>query len=680
MAEAEDVITDAARHATIYARELWLRKRGKTHNEAPPILLAQAAPRLDLLINAVFGQSHPLRVAHPPAPATLLTRLFRRHDVMQATASVPATDGGSIWLPNTVGTNDHELAMERFRVMALLQAMRARRHSAQRIGNITSPHVRAIYLVLEAYASDEALAALLPGIAPAITALRRACLVGRPAAARLPKGCQPIEHWVQAILNCPAGQPFTGIPLCPDPAATLAAAIEMAESLRASGDSSNKEPHTHAIYKDCWTGDLLPSIDGQDGVEHPIDTDDDETRPAQRPRSARMPRRPKERQAKENEDHEKQGVWMVQTNAPMEKAEDPMGMQRPADRDEQTAAEEFADALSELPEARLVSTPGKPREVLLSDDPPDKRSRASVPQQAPEAQWRYPEWDYRIDGYRHPGATVRMQTLEPGPQAWIDATLKRHQTLVDTLRKRFEMLRAERVWQRRQLDGDDIDLDACTEAMADTRAGLPMPQALYKQQRPQRRDMAIMLLIDISGSTDSWLSANQRIIDVEREALLLVGIALERLGEPYSIQAFSGEGPQSVTVNAIKDFKEPYGNDIARRIAALEPQHYTRAGAALRHASALLMQQPARHRLLLLLSDGKPNDVDQYEGRYGVEDMRRAVEEAKQQGIFPFCLTIDRQAAGYLPSIFGARQYALLGKPEMLPTVLLDWMRRLISH
>ncbi|HEY9572070.1 MAG TPA: VWA domain-containing protein, partial [Pusillimonas sp.] len=251
---------------------------------------------------------------------------------------------------------------------------------------------------------------------------------------------------------------------------------------------------------------------------------------------------------------------------------------------------------------------------------------------------------------------------------------------LDTLHKRFEMLRAERLWLPRQLDGDDIDLEACTEALADMRAGLPMPQALYKQQRPQRRDMAITLLIDISGSTDSWLSADQRIIDVEREALLLVGIALERLGEPYSIQAFSGEGPNDVTISPIKAFHEPYGKDIALRIAALEPQHYTRAGAALRHASTLLMKQPARHRLLLLLSDGKPNDVDQYEGRYGVEDMRRAVQEAKQQGIFPFCLTIDRQAASYLPSVFGAGQYALLGKPQLLPTVLLDWMRRLISH
>ena len=188
-----------------------------------------------------------------------------------------------------------------------------------------------------------------------------------------------------------------------------------------------------------------------------------------------------------------------------------------------------------------------------------------------------------------------------------------------------------------------------------------------------------MLLIDVSGSTDGWISANRRVIDVEREALLLVCIALEGMGEPYSVQAFSGKGPHAVTVRTLKQFDEQYGNDIARRIAALEPEQYTRAGAAIRHSSTTLMREPAAHRLLLLLSDGKPNDVDRYDGRYGLEDTRQAVTEAKLQGIFPFCLTVDRNAPTYLPAVFGARQFALLPKPDLLPIVLLDWMRRLVA-
>jgi nitric oxide reductase NorD protein len=241
------------------------------------------------------------------------------------------------------------------------------------------------------------------------------------------------------------------------------------------------------------------------------------------------------------------------------------------------------------------------------------------------------------------------------------------------------MLRAEPVRLRRQLDGDEVDLPAYVEAHADYRAGLPMTQALYQTERRARRSMAIMLLIDTSGSTDAWIGADRRIIDVEREALLLVCIALEGLGEPYAILAFSGEGPGRVDVRSIKQFDEPFNNLIARRIASLEPERYTRAGAALRHASTLLLAKAASHRLLLLLSDGKPNDVDIYEGRYGMVDTRQAVHEARMQGIWPFCLTVDRQASNYLPALFGPRQYGLLPQPERLPTVLLDWMKRLVS-
>ena len=161
---------------------------------------------------------------------------------------------------------------------------------------------------------------------------------------------------------------------------------------------------------------------------------------------------------------------------------------------------------------------------------------------------------------------------------------------------------------------------------------------------------------------------------------MLVSIALDGMGEPWSIQAFSGEGPDAVIVRQIKSFDENYSNEVALRISSLEPEHYTRAGTAIRHASRDLLQQPASHRLLLVLSDGKPNDKDLYEGQYGVEDMRQAVTEATLQGISTFCLTIDRQAPAYLPRIFGAQHYALLPRPELLPTVLLDWMKRLVVH
>jgi nitric oxide reductase NorD protein len=241
------------------------------------------------------------------------------------------------------------------------------------------------------------------------------------------------------------------------------------------------------------------------------------------------------------------------------------------------------------------------------------------------------------------------------------------------------MLRARRVRVRRLLDGDDIDIDALVEAQADFHAGLPLSQRIYQAQHRTGRDLAILLLVDASGSTDGWIAGNRRVIDVEREALLLVCIALEGLSQPYAVQSFSGEGPHAVVVREVKRFDERYGAAVARRIAGLEPERWTRAGAAMRHATCVLMRQAAPHRLLVMLSDGKPNDIDRYEGRYGVEDLRQAVTEARLQGIAPFCLTIDRHAANYLPQVFGAGNYALLPRPELLPSVLLDWLRRLVA-
>ncbi len=682
MAEAEDLITDVARHATIFARDLWRR-----HRHAPestqPVTALDVARRLDLLVHAVFDTSYPIRIAQPPAPPTLLSKVFRRVQHPWQQVSVPSTNGHSVWLPAESALSDDAWAMGRYRVVMLQQVMRAQRGSALLLNNIGSPLRLDVYLLLEAYAADKALAALLPGVAESINRLRREELTSRPPFKYFSKARQPLENFLRLLLQADCARPLTGIPVPQVPADSMDITpriIKAFELDRLGG--SRKQLGSAPLLKCWWTGDLRPppASGSEAAMDSGLSNSQDENPVG---RSTRLPRRPEIREALPDEDAEKEdpGVWMVQADEPHQHAEDPLGLQRPTDRDEETSADEFGDLVSELSEARLVATPGRPKEVLLSDDPPDTSARRSdEPVGQTDSPLTYPEWDFKTQSYKEPGVTVRLLSAKPGDQGWIDQTLARHQSMLATLRRQFEMLRARRLLHRRQFDGDDIDLDAYIDSYADFRAGNAMADALYQLRRNRDRCIAISLLIDISGSTDGWVSRNHRVIDVEREALLLVCIALESMGEPFSVLAFSGEGPHGVSIRPIKGFKEHYSHETALKISALEPEQYTRTGAALRHATAELMQVQATHRLLVLLSDGKPNDIDHYEGRYGVEDMRMAVIEAKLQGISPFCLTIDRHAADYLPGIFGNQQYALLPNPEQLPSVMLSWMKRLIAH
>lgn len=665
MAEAEDVITDAARHATSYAQALWRR-----HRKAAPaagMSLHDVAQRLDLFVAAVFGRSFPIRIAEPPTPPTLLSKLFARAEMPRGTAAIPATDGTHVWLPPRLLPQGDLSPLQVFRIVALQQAARARRGSVEQLAGL-APLERSVYLVLEAQATDAELMQMLPGLRDALQTFRAHMLHARPAAALLPAARRPLEGFVREQLSIDAVGLY---PSGPEESA------KRARALARSFLAGSVAPSAH-LFNDLWTGSLLqPPARPATRAADPGAADDLEAGHATR--SARLARSPRVREADDDEDDRCSGPLMVQTAQPHEQAEDPLGLQRPTDRDESTAAEDFADALSELPQARLVSTPGRPKEVLLSEQPLPSGARSAVPAgPGQESVLNYPEWDYQAQAYRLDAVAVHLRTADEGSQEWVDRTLAENQSMANLVRRRFEMMKAQRMRSRKQLDGDEIDLDAYTDAYSDYRAGLPMSQTVYQTHRRARRDMAILVLVDISGSTDGWVSTDKRVIDVERQALLLVSIALHGMAEPSAVLAFSGEGPRGVIVRIVKPFDEVFGAVVARRIAALEPETYTRAGAAIRHATASLMQQAARHRLLLMLSDGKPNDVDDYEGRYGVEDMRQAVTEAQLQGVSPFCLTVDRQAANYLPGIFGSNGYALLPQPSLLPTVLLDWMSRLM--
>jgi nitric oxide reductase NorD protein len=291
--------------------------------------------------------------------------------------------------------------------------------------------------------------------------------------------------------------------------------------------------------------------------------------------------------------------------------------------------------------------------------------------------WLYPEWDARRNAYRDPGCRVRELPASAADRGWSEATLVARRALFARMRHQLESLRPRRQRLRRQTDGDDLDLAGWVDDWADRRAERAPSGRIHTQDRSRRRDVAVTLLLDASGSTESWLSGSQQVIDVVKETALAFTEALAALGDRFALQAFSGQGAADVRVRVLKRFAEPPGPTVQRRIGALEPDAFTRLGGALRHATAGLARERARARLLLVLSDGKPQDEDGYEGSYGIADVRQAVAEARLQDVRVFAVTVDREGADYLPHLFGPHGYTVIWNAESLPERLTAIYRRL---
>ncbi len=280
-----------------------------------------------------------------------------------------------------------------------------------------------------------------------------------------------------------------------------------------------------------------------------------------------------------------------------------------------------------------------------------------------------PEWDWRKQQLLPDHCRIQpMLPRDSRPQP-LPAALQR---TARKLRGQFAALAQQRVWLRNQPEGCELDLSAYLDHFIARKTCAHAKDAgLYRDLRRNQRDLATLLLADLSLSTDAAVNNEQRIIDVIRDSLLLFAEALHACGDRHAIYGFSSRRREQVRFYHLKTFSEKLDNDVRGRMQAIRPGYYTRMGAAIRHASTLLHQQPAHQRLLLILTDGKPNDLDCYEGRYGVEDTRMALREARAQGLIPFCITIDRQADDYLPHIFGRNAYAVIHRPEELPQRLL---------
>src|SRR2546423_2827189 len=306
-----------------------------------------------------------------------------------------------------------------------------------------------------------------------------------------------------------------------------------------------------------------------------------------------------------------------------------------------------------------------------------------------EVAFNYDEWDRELSDHRTGWCRVVEKRVRHGDRSFVAGTRERYRGIISSIRHQFQMMKPEDL-QRipNELDGDDYDLNAVIDYVIDRRADGHQSERLYVKRLRRRRDVAVSFLLDQSSSTartigrhplQPYTHPGRRIIEIEKEGLVLMSEALEAVGDVYSINGFTSEGRRNVKFYVVKDFNERYSEEVERKIGGITYQNNTRLGAAIRHAAARLATQEARTRLLIVLSDGRPYDHDYGDARYAREDTREALRQTKLQGITPFCITIDRESESELRDLYGDVGYTIIDDVLSLPERMPGIYRRLTT-
>ncbi len=285
----------------------------------------------------------------------------------------------------------------------------------------------------------------------------------------------------------------------------------------------------------------------------------------------------------------------------------------------------------------------------------------------------YNEWNFKRQHYHKNWCVLRELETEPKYDDFVTDTLEKHKGLLKSLRRTFEILRGEDKLLKKQVHGDDIDIDALVEAYGDVKSGMEMTDRLFTKMHKEERNVAVMFMVDMSGSTKGWIN------EAERESLILLSEVIQILGDRFAIYGFSGVTRTRCELYKIKSFEEEYNDEIKGRISNIQPKDYTRMGVFIRHMTRIFNDIEASTKLLITLSDGKPDDYDTYRGEYGVEDTRQALYEAHRDGIHSYCITIDEEARDYLPHMYGAANYSVISDVAQLPLKVSDIYRRLTT-
>ncbi|MCB1351585.1 MAG: nitric oxide reductase D protein, partial [Rhodobacteraceae bacterium] len=342
---------------------------------------------------------------------------------------------------------------------------------------------------------------------------------------------------------------------------------------------------------------------------------------------------------------------------------------RRVEEDDLENARKAADDMDEIALGKVSKAPATKLKLHLDLSPADvDRERLS-------GRHLYPEWDHKAGAYLPEHCCVLAARAEPSEGVPDDPAARRR---IRAVRRRFEALAPRRVARPRQIDGEELDLDAAVGALIDLRATGRGSDRIWTANRTEARDLAVSILIDASRSTESAVTG-RAVIDIAREALTALAWGIEGCGDDCAINAFSSLRRDRVFVQDCKRFDEPMGREVEGRIWGLRPGFYTRLGAAIRHASAELAARERRRRLLLVITDGKPNDLDHYEGRHGIEDSRMAIIEARRHGQAVYGIAIEAGAKVWFPRLFGRGGYTVIPHPDRLTDALPGIYRQLVG-
>lgn len=334
-----------------------------------------------------------------------------------------------------------------------------------------------------------------------------------------------------------------------------------------------------------------------------------------------------------------------------------LNLNRTTDDDDAENAQKAADDLDHITLSDHIRRAASRLRLHLDLAPQDAEHERLA------GRFTYPEWNHRTGALMPDHVRVLEAPGAPGPDFAPDARL------VARVRRQFAPLHPRRVLLSRQIDGTGLDLDALVAARVELRAGRTGSDRVWQTSRAVARDLSVAILMDCSRSTEAAVGETS-VIDTARHALAALAAGIDTAGDRLGIWGFASLRRDRVFLTRAKSFAEPMSPVVTARIGGFRPGHYTRLGAAIRHASAMLAEEPAARRLLLVLTDGKPNDIDHYEGTHGIEDSRMAVREARALGQAVHGVVVDADGQDWFARIFGRAGFTLLPEPARLPRAL----------